>query len=48
MRFLREADASMVAVNASSLIDGGQLGSVEIGISTSKLHAYGPMGVWRN
>lgn len=46
-RFLREADASMVAVNASSRFnDGGQLGlGAEIGISTSKLHAYGPMGV---
>ncbi len=47
MRFLREADASMVAVNASSRFnDGGQLGlGAEIGISTTKLHAYGPMGV---
>ncbi|RRD71239.1 MULTISPECIES: glutamate-5-semialdehyde dehydrogenase [unclassified Desulfovibrio] len=47
MRFLREADASLVAVNASSRFnDGGQLGlGAEIGISTSKLHAYGPMGV---
>lgn len=47
MRFVREADASMVAVNASSRFnDGGQLGlGAEIGISTSKLHAYGPMGV---
>jgi glutamate-5-semialdehyde dehydrogenase len=47
MRFLREADASMVAVNASSRFnDGGQLGlGAEIGISTSKLHSYGPMGV---
>ena len=47
MRFLREADASMIAVNASSRFnDGGQLGlGAEIGISTSKLHAYGPMGV---
>ncbi|KAF5031593.1 Gamma-glutamyl phosphate reductase [anaerobic digester metagenome] len=47
MRFLREADASMVAVNASTRFnDGGQLGlGAEIGISTSKLHSYGPMGV---
>ena len=47
MRFLRETDASMVAVNASSRFnDGGQLGlGAEIGISTSKLHAYGAMGV---
>lgn len=47
MRFVREADASMTAVNASSRFnDGGQLGlGAEIGISTSKLHAYGPMGV---
>ncbi|MDR3320189.1 MAG: glutamate-5-semialdehyde dehydrogenase [Desulfovibrio sp.] len=46
-RFLREADASMVGINASSRFnDGGQLGlGAEIGISTSKLHAYGPMGV---
>ena len=47
MRFVREADASMVGVNASTRFnDGGQLGlGAEIGISTSKLHAYGPMGV---
>ncbi len=47
MRFLRETDASMVAINASSRFnDGGELGlGAEIGISTSKLHAYGPMGI---
>lgn len=47
MRFVREADASMTGVNASTRFnDGGQLGlGAEIGISTSKLHAYGPMGV---
>ena len=47
MRFLREADASLTVVNASSRFnDGGQLGlGAEIGISTSKLHSYGPMGV---
>ena len=47
MRFVREVDASMVAVNASSRFnDGGQLGlGAEIGISTSKLHSYGVMGV---
>jgi len=46
-RFVREADASVVLVNASTRFnDGGQLGlGAEIGISTSKLHAFGPMGV---
>jgi glutamate-5-semialdehyde dehydrogenase len=45
-QFLREIDSSVVMVNASSRFsDGGELGlGAEIGISTSKLHAYGPMG----
>ncbi len=47
MEFTRLCDASMVGVNCSSRFnDGGELGlGAEIGISTSKLHAYGPMGV---
>jgi glutamate-5-semialdehyde dehydrogenase len=46
-RFVRELDASAVIVNASTRFnDGGQLGlGAEIGISTSKMHAYGPMGL---
>ncbi len=45
--FQREINSSVVAVNASSRFsDGGELGlGAEIGISTSKLHAYGPMGI---
>jgi glutamate-5-semialdehyde dehydrogenase len=46
-RFLREVDASAVVHNASTrLNDGGKLGlGAEIGISTSKLQTYGPMGI---
>ncbi|NMH58565.1 glutamate-5-semialdehyde dehydrogenase [Alteromonas ponticola] len=46
-RFQRTADASVVMVNASSRFsDGSQLGlGAEIGIATTKLHAYGPMGL---
>jgi len=46
-RFVREVDASLVLVNASTRFnDGSQLGlGAEIGISTTKMHAYGPMGL---
>ena len=46
-RFIRGVDASCALVNASTRFnDGGELGlGAEIGISTSKLHAYGPMGL---
>jgi glutamate-5-semialdehyde dehydrogenase len=44
--FLNSLDASALVVNASTRFnDGGELGlGAELGISTSKLHAYGPMG----
>jgi glutamate-5-semialdehyde dehydrogenase len=46
-RWIREVDASLVLVNASTRFnDGFELGlGAEMGISTSKLHAYGPMGL---
>jgi glutamate-5-semialdehyde dehydrogenase len=46
-RFIKQINSAVVMTNASSRFsDGGELGlGAEIGISTSKLHAYGPMGV---
>jgi glutamate-5-semialdehyde dehydrogenase len=46
-RFIRQVNSSVVMVNASSRFsDGNQLGlGAEIGISTTKLHSFGPMGL---
>ncbi|HND13300.1 MAG TPA: gamma-glutamyl-phosphate reductase, partial [Pseudomonadota bacterium] len=46
-RFVREVCASFVGWNVSTRFnDGGELGlGAEVGISTTKLHAFGPMGL---